>query len=138
MVDRSYRRRPSIFSTYLSPFAELPSLANRVRLVLEQLPELVQRDFLDDMRFSVTLEDYVPGRGWTLSMPTPGAPGDSSRCVVLRSKLAECSEAFSHYVIAHEFAHAYLRNGGWGEITDVEQAADALAASWGFVRPANR
>jgi len=40
-------------------------------------------------------------------------------------------------VIAHEFAHAFLRNGPWGEITDVEEAADALAATWGFIRPAS-
>ena len=40
------------------------------------------------------------------------------------------------YIIAHEFAHAFLRNGGWGEITDAEEAADALAASWGFHKPA--
>ena len=68
-------------------------------------------------------------------MPTPGPTGESSRCVVLRPKLADCSEAFAYYVIAHEFAHAYLRNGGWGNISDVEEAADALAASWGFRRP---
>ena len=69
-------------------------------------------------------------------MATPGPVGSSSRCVVLRPRLADCPEAFAYYVIAHEFAHAYLRNGGWGEITDIEEAADALAESWGFRRPA--
>jgi hypothetical protein len=54
---------------------------------------------------------------------------------VLRLKLSHCDEAFAFYVIAHEFAHAFLRNGPWGDITDVEQAADALAATWGFCRP---
>ncbi len=102
--------------------------------VLERLPEEVQRDFLDDPRFSVALDNYTPGQGWKLLMPTPGIPGQSSRCVVLRPRLADCNEAFALYVIAHEFAHAYLRNGGWGEYTDVEEAADALAASWGFKR----
>lgn len=68
-------------------------------------------------------------------MACPSAINAISRCVVLRRKLAYASEEFSKYVIAHEFAHAYLRNGGWGEITDIEEAADALAASWGFVRP---
>ena len=65
----------------------------------------------------------------------PGPGGNGSRCVVLKRRLANCLEAFAYYVIAHELAHAYLRNGGWGEIEDAEAAADALAASWGFVRP---
>jgi len=55
--------------------------------------------------------------------------------VVLKPRLSMCEEAFAHYVIAHEFAHAYLRNGPWGNIFDPEDAADALAASWGFPRP---
>lgn len=105
--------------------------------MLDALPSEVQRDFLDDPRFRVTLENYVPGQGWSLWMPTPGPIGSSSRCVVLRPRLSTCSEAFATYVIAHEFAHAFLRNGGWGEITDVEEAADALAATWGFRRPAS-
>ena len=38
------------------------------------------------------------------------------------------------YVIAHELAHAVLRNGGrWGS-DDPEEAADALAAQWGFAK----
>lgn len=103
--------------------------------VLQALPVEVQQDFLTDARFQVTLENFEPGKGWSLWMPTPGPVGNESRCVVLRPRLATCPEAFATYVIAHEFAHAYLRNGGWGEITDVEQAADALAATWGFTRP---
>ncbi len=117
---------------------DFPPLSQRVLAVLNRLPEAVQRDFLDDSRFSVTLDNYTAGRGWTLWMPAPGGVGDSSRCVVLRPRLANCSEEFAHYVIAHEFAHAYLRHGGWGEITDVEEAADALAASWGFGRPTDQ
>ena len=112
-------------------------MRSRVLAVLHLLPETVQRDFLDDPRFRITLENHVPGEGWSLWMASPGPIGSGSRCVVLRPKLADCSEAFAHYVIAHEFAHAYLRNGGWGDITDIEVAADALAASWGFNRPAD-
>jgi hypothetical protein len=104
--------------------------------VLGALPEEIQRDFLDDPRFRITVETFQPGRGWTLWMAAPDPGGGGSRCVVLRRKLATCEEAFGLYVIAHELAHAYLRNGGWGEITDREEAADALAASWGFRRPA--
>ncbi len=55
--------------------------------------------------------------------------------VVLKLRLSECDEAFAHYVIAHEFAHAYLRNGPWGGIFNTEDAANALAASWGFPVP---
>ncbi|MCH7839380.1 MAG: hypothetical protein IID38_03970 [Planctomycetes bacterium] len=29
----------------------------------------------------------------------------------------------------------HLHNDGWGEITDPEAAADAVAASWGFAKP---
>jgi len=123
------------FAAYLEPFSEHPVLQDRVRHVLESLPVEVQQDFLNDQRFQVTLDNFQPGVGWSFLMPAPGLSGNGSRCVVLRLKLADASELFAWYVIAHEFAHAYLRNGGWGEITDIEEAADALAASWGFKRP---
>ena len=42
----------------------------------------------------------------------PGRNG--SRCVVLKPQLTDCPKALAHYVIAHELAHAYLHNGGWG------------------------
>ncbi len=64
-------------------------------------------------------------------MPLLG-PSGTSRCIVLKPRLEQCSIKFSRYIIAHEFAHAYLHNGGWGEITDREEAADALAQHWGF------
>lgn len=128
----------TIFALLLKPLSDCEPLRARVERVLEQLPVEVQRDFLDDPRFHIATENYVPGKGWTLWMPSPGPMEFSSRCVVLRRRLAERSEAFAHYVIAHEFAHAHLRNGGWGAITDIEEAADALAASWGFERPRER
>jgi hypothetical protein len=112
---------PQIFSAYLEAFAECEALRDRVLAVLNRLPEPVQRDFLDDPRFRITLENYVPGEGWSMWMASPGPVGSGSRCVVLRPKLATCSEAFAFY-------------GGWGDITDIEEAADALAASWGFRR----
>jgi hypothetical protein len=111
------------------------AIRQRTLHVLKRLPVTVQRDFVDDSRFRIAMENFVPGRGWTLWMAAPGPIGAGSRCVVLRPRLATSSEAFAYYVIAHEFAHAHLWNGGWGEITDVEEAADALAASWGFRRP---
>jgi len=123
------------FASLTDPFADHPVLQQRVLAVLQALPEDVQRDFLDDPRFGTAIDNYEPGKGWSLFMPTPGPPGQGSRRVVLRPKLNAASEGFAKYIIAHEFAHAFLRNGGWGEITDVEEAADALAASWGFQKP---
>lgn len=123
------------FAEHLIGFAETEPLRERLRTVLHALPSDVRRNLLDDPRFQITLENYVPGKGWSLWMPSPGLPGSNSRCVVLRPRLATCPAEFAHYVIAHELAHAYLNNGGWGDITDAEQAADAMAASWGFHRP---
>lgn len=124
-----------IFALLLETLADCEPLRHRVLTVLNSLPPDVQRDFLTDSRFRITQENYVSGKGWSLWMDAPGPIGRASRCVVLRPKLADCAEAFAHYVIAHELAHAFLGNGGWGEITDGEAAADALAASWGFIRP---
>ncbi len=124
------------FAAYTEPFADHPLLQERVLAVLQMLPGDVQRDFLDDPRFGTAIDNYEPGKGWNFYMPTPGSPGEESRRVVLRPKLEVASESFAKYIIAHEFAHAFLRNGGWCEITDVEEAADALAASWGFHKPA--
>jgi hypothetical protein len=125
------------FAAFTEPFADYPLLHKRVLFVLQALPDDVQHDFLDDPRFGTAIDNYEPGKGWTLFMPTPGPPGEGSRLVVLRPKLEVASEAFAKYIIAHEFAHAFLHNGGWGEITDVEEAADALAASWGFRKPSS-
>ena len=117
---------------YLTPFHGLPELQRRITEVLQALPDDVQQDFFDDPRFGMDIDNYEPGEGWSFFMPTPGPLGQGSRRVVLRPKLEKSSEEFAKYIIAHEFAHAFLRNGGWGEITDIEEAADALAASWGF------
>ncbi len=125
----------SRFASQLEDFADFPQLRARVMCVLQSLPETVKCDFIEDGSFRIALEDSTPGKGWKLFMACPSVGGMVSRCVVLRRKLEDTPEPFTDYVIAHEFAHAYLRNGGWGEITDIEEAADALAASWGFERP---
>ena len=105
--------------------------------MLVALPHEVQLDFLEDPRFRIALDDFAPleGRNVWLACPAPG--GNGSRCVVLKPRLADCPMDFALYVIAHELAHAYLRNGGWGDLTDPEASADALAASWGFVGPSS-
>lgn len=122
---------------YLDPFADYPHLQQRVRRVLESLPANIRQDFISDPRFGCALDNYEPGKGWTLFMPTPGPPGQGTRRVVLKPRLNDSPEDFACYVIAHEFAHAFLRNGGWGDISDPEEAADALAATWGYERPTN-
>ncbi len=119
----------------LHAFSAHPLLHAHVVTVLRRLPTVVLADFNDDPAFQITLEDYSPERGWKLFMVCPSLASPVSRCVVLRRRLEQASDEFAQYVIAHEFAHAFLRNGGWGAITDIEEAADALAANWGFNRP---
>jgi hypothetical protein len=121
----------NIFAKYLKPFEQFPLTATRIEHVLESLPDDVKSDLLSDPFFRISLDDCEPGRGRTVVMAQLG-PNGASRCVVLKPRLEKCSNEFSCYIIAHELAHAFLHNGGWGEITDREDAADALAASWGF------
>lgn len=120
---------------YVARFLELHPLVERVVTVLAVLPAEVLDDLLHDPCFRLALDRYVPGRGRTVLLASPSGNWKGSRSVVLKQRLAECAEEFAHYVIAHELAHAYLWNGGWGEITDREEAADALAAHWGFPAP---
>lgn len=120
------------FAKFLDPFEDVVVLRDRVRVVLQRLPKPVVDDLLHDASFHISLENYIPGEGWSLWMAMPDANGSGSRAVVLRRRLNDCREDFALYVIAHEFAHAHLHNRGWGEYTDPEQAADALAESWGF------
>jgi hypothetical protein len=128
------------FTHYIQAFEAFPLLQEHVATVLGSLPAEVQTDFLSDVTFRLALEEVKPGRGGGSStfMPLPDSGTSVSRLVVLRAKLDRAPEAFARYVIAHELAHAFLRNGGWGEITDREDAADALAASWGYPKPSLR
>lgn len=110
------------------------ALAPRIVTVMERLPHAILREFLDDPSFRIALDDLVPGKGRTVWMACPTS-ANGSRCVILKPLLADCPEDFAHYVIAHELAHAHLRNGAWEAIEDAELAADALATHWGFIRP---
>lgn len=113
-----------------------PILRGRVVDVLLAIPQDVVTGLLNDPCFQIAIDNHVPGRGGTVWMACPGnVVWKGSRSVVLKKRLTDCAAGFAHYVIAHELAHAHLWNGAWGEITDPEQAADALAASWGFRRP---
>ena len=57
------------------------------------------------------------------------------RAVVLKRTLCSRHETFVRWVIAHELAHAHLRNAGRWPGDDPERAADALAQRWGFPKP---
>ncbi len=124
---------PSL-SNLVIDFSPEDPLRDRVLRVLKSIPFEVQQDFLLDPRFSIIRLNFYRETGSKLYMALPLPDGSSSRCVALKPRLADCAEAFGLYVIAHELAHAFLRNGSWGEIHDPEDAADALAASWGFPR----
>lgn len=130
MPTDSYDRT---FSDYVNSFEQLPISRLRILKVLHSLPEKVQNDFLSDANFRISVDEFEPGKGRTVMMPDLG-PNGTSRCVVLKPRLEKCSEKFACYIIAHEFAHAFLHNGGWGKIKDPEFAADALAKSWGYAK----
>ena len=121
-------------ATWLSGFSLDEFLHAHVETVITALPELIQGDFLHDQSFLIC--DYEPGPGVVAHVPV-GIPsrGRSSRSVVLKRTLRRRPTDFVRYVIAHELAHAHLRNRGRWEAEDPEHAADALAAEWGFPRP---
>jgi len=101
--------------------------------VVTLLPDHVRDDILSDQSFRIC--DYEPGRGMVVvPMGMPGR-NSASRSVVLKRTLRRRPVDFVKYIIAHELAHAHLRNSGRWPGDDPEHAADALAAEWGFPRP---
>jgi hypothetical protein len=117
---------------WVSGFGLDAILCRHVAGVLSLLPGEVRHDLISDPSFM--LADYEPGlvAHIPVGMPTRNR---ASRSVVLKRTLRRRPEAFVKYVIAHELAHAHLRNGGRWPGDDPEFAADALAAAWGFPRP---
>ena len=102
--------------------------------VLTALPPQVLQDLMDDPSFLIC--DFEPGPGHVAAVPV-GVPraGEASRSVVFKRTLRQRPTSFVRWLIAHELAHAHLRNQGRFPGDDPEQAADALAAAWGFPRP---
>lgn len=102
--------------------------------VLSAMPGEVVLDLVGDPAFALC--DYEPGPRVVAHIPVapPGA-NRPSRSVVLKRTLRHRPVAFVRWVIAHELAHAHLRNSGRWPGEDPEHAADALAAEWGFTRP---
>lgn len=112
-----------------------PVMRERVLYVFSALPEDVQEGFMGDPGFVIGVYDTGRWGSSRLLIPCP-QPARGSRLVALERSLAARSRAFAHYVIAHEFAHALLRNRGRYPGEDPEVAADSVAAAWGFPRPA--
>ena len=119
---------------WLGGFGLDERLAAHVAAVFGALPPAVRDDLVDDPAF--VIYDYEPGPGVVMHvpvrMPTGGGAG---RSVVLKRTMLRRPAAFVRWVIAHELAHAHLRNAGRWAGDDPEHAADALAAGWGFPRP---
>ena len=108
-------------------------LRPHVAMVMLALPDHVRHDLMSDPAF--TMCDYEPGLAAAhvpMAIPQFRSP---SRSVVLKRTLRRRSESFVRYVIAHEIAHAHLRNRGRTPTEDPEHAADTLASDWGFPKP---
>ena len=122
---------------WLRSFSLEASLHAHTAEVLQSLPAPVLADFMEDPAFSMC--DYEPGMasGYCVPMKLIGTAGrlSAGRAVVLKRTLLRRPTEFVRWVIAHELAHAHLRNAGRWPGDDPEHAADALAGEWGFPRP---
>ena len=120
---------------WLRPFALDERLHLHAAEVLASLPNNVREDLMGDPAFVMC--DYQPGPGVVFHVPVrfPAPRGGPGRAVVLKRTLCMRHQDFVRWVIAHELAHAHLRNAGRWPGDDPEHAADALAERWGFPRP---
>jgi len=124
----------TVIQRWLAQYSLDAFIAEHVAEVLLALPEAVRRDLMSDPGF--VLYDYEPGPGAVMAVPVRAESlGRGSRSVVLKRTLRRRPAAFVRWLIAHELAHAHLRNAGRFPGDDPEHAADALAADWGFPRP---
>ena len=119
---------------WLDGFGLDASLRPHVMTVLTTLPAAVQSDLVDDPAFHMSDYEPVPGRAFHVRVGVPRARS-ASRSVVLKRTLRHRPPEFVRWVIAHELAHAHLRNAGRFPGEDPERAADALAAEWGHPKP---
>jgi len=118
---------------WLAPFDLDAVLRPHVVEVLLCMPPDAQQDIMDDWAF--ILCDYEPSAAGANIPVKLGGRGQPGRSVVLKRTLRNKSERFVRWVIAHELAHAVLRNKGSADDTDPERAANILAAEWGFPCP---
>ena len=129
---------PPDIDRWLRPFALDERLHVHAAEVLASLPVDVRDDLMGDPAFVMC--DYEPGPGVVFHVPVrfPAPRGGPGRAVVLKRTLRSRHDSFVRWVIAHELAHAHLRNAGRWPDEDPEHAADSLAAEWGFPRPVAR
>lgn len=130
-----YHKGVTSIDNWLDRFNLDGEIRDRAAEVLGALPYHVLTDLIEDPAFVIC--DYEPGPGRSFQVPMKlGIRGrEPGRAVVLKRTLRKRPREFAHWVIAHEFAHAHLRNAGRFEGEDPEAAADALAEIWGFPRP---
>jgi hypothetical protein len=123
-----------VVAVWLEGFSLDSALRPHVHAVVMALPEVVRADLVGDPLFVMC--DYEPRRGEAYRVPV-GRPSINGVCrsVVFKRTLGRRPVPFIRWLIAHELAHAHLRNEGRFDGEDAEEAADALAAQWGFGRP---
>lgn len=122
---------------FVTRFIQHPRLQERILAVLRNLPATVVQDILNDARFTMVVYDPAEGPQTQFHLAAPGRGDAGSRMIAWKISLAHAPLDFANYVIAHEFAHAHLRNRGRTHDEDPEDAADALAAEWGYDKPAS-
>ncbi len=123
-----------LITHWLGGFGLDPVLRGHAVEVFTALPEPVRQDLMNDPSFMIC--DIATGPGTLSAVPVASpAPGRGARSVALKRTLTRRPAAFVRWVIAHELAHAHLRNEGREPGEDPERAADALAAEWGYPRP---
>ena len=124
----------SAIDIWLATFPLDGWVRDHVAAVIENLPDEVREDLMNDPSF--TVYDYEPGPGVVMHVPvkftSPGKPG---RSIVIKRNIKHRPVPFIRWLIAHELAHVYLRHGGRWPSEDPERAADSLAAQWGFAKP---
>lgn len=119
---------------WLRPFALDERLHAHTAEVVASLPASVRDDLMSDPAFSMC--DFEPAPGVVFHVPVRfGEQRKPARAVVLKRTLRARPVDFVRWVIAHELAHAHLRNAGRWPGDDPEHAADALAGDWGFPKP---
>src|SRR4051812_12164154 len=108
-----------VFAAWLAGFGLEADLYGHVEAVLSALPRDVREDFISDPGFVMC--DYEPAAGAVFCVPLKlGTPKRAARSVVLKRTLRRRPENFIRWVIAHELAHAHLRNRGRYEGEDPE------------------
>jgi len=124
----------SHITIWLTAFNLDETIASHAAEVMGCLSDEARDDLLNDPAFRMMDYDPTPGMMTHIPVAAPRAKS-AGRSVLLKRTLRHRPAPFVRWVIAHELAHAHLRNAGRWPGEDPEHAADALAAQWGFPRP---